>query len=314
MFRRIVVGVGGSAESEDAVALGAALATATGAGLTLLGAFAPFPIVDGAADGDLPAAAVERRLAVLRERYAPCAHITSVAAENPARALLVEAESWHANLIVIGSSRDAMLGHCAIGRTGRRLLNKLPSALAIARRGLHEDEVALLNIGVGYDGGAESERAVEFADRLAVCAGADLAIETVNKDPIPTLLSGETLSPPVLDEIREGAQLGALRLGERAAARTTAATHVDASLGEPGAVLGAVAPSLDLMVIGSRRWGLLPRVLLGGVGERLVSDCGTSLVIVSMPGEHPTALRESPHAAPRGAPTPGPASGDRLRP
>lgn len=309
MFRRIVVGADTSREGRDAVALAAAIAAATGAGITLLQAYPTVPLMDGAA---AERRLVGRELASLRDEFAPTAHITCVADGNAARALLAEALSWHANLIVIGSSRTAPSGRCAIGGTGRRLLTKLPAALAIARRGLHEDAVMLSNIAVGYDGGPESDRALQFADQLAVHANAELLIETVSKDPIPTLLSGESLSRELLDEIREGAQLGAVKTGERAASRTAAPCHVTGSVGDPALVLREMTNGVDLMVIGSRRWGLLPRVLLGGVGEALAADCGASLVIASMPAERASAMPPTSHADPREAPTPGPVPNPRL--
>lgn len=298
MFRRIVVGADTSREGRDAVALAAAIATATGAGITLLQAYPTVPLMDGAAAERRCAG---RQLASLRDELAPTAHIACVADGNAARALLAEAESWHADLIVIGSSRKAATGRCAIGGTGRRLLTKLPPALAIARRGLHEDTVTLANIAVGYDGGPESDRALRFADRLAVHANAELLIETVNKDPIPTLLSGESLSRELLAEIREGAQLGAVKIGERAASRTAAPCHVNGSIGDAALVLREMSEDADLMVIGSRRWGLLPRVLLGGVGEALAADCGASLVIASSPAEHASTVPPTTFADRRNA-------------
>lgn len=312
MFSRVVVGADGSQESKDAVVLGATIAAATGAGLTLLGAFPEIPIVEPSGDRAAQVRAVERQLAALRDELAPAAHITAVGDGNVARALQLEAEDWHASLIVIGSSRDAALGHCAIGQTGRRLLSRFPSALAIARRGLHRDRFALANIAVGYDGGPESERALQFADRLAVQSKAELLIETVTRDPIPTLLHGESLPRELLDEVRQAAELGALKVSRGAAARTMAPSSVIGRVGEPGSVLRETSADADLMVIGSRRWGLLPRVLLGGVGEALVSDCGASLVIASTPADHAAALRDTPDADPGSAPMRPPAPSERL--
>lgn len=313
MFRRIVVGADGSPEGKDAVVLGAAIAAATGAGLTLLGAFPPFPIADGAAsDRTSQAGSVDRQLSKLRRRFAPSAHVTSVGDGNAARALLNEAQSWHANLIVIGSSRHAEMGRCAIGKTGRRLLNKVPSALAIAKRGLHQEAFALSRIAVGYDGAPESDRALQFADTLAVYANAGLFIETVNKDPVFPFLQGGSPTPALLEETRKGIELEALSVAKRAAAQTTATSNVNASIGEPGAVLRDISEGVDLMVIGSRRWGVLPRVLLGGVGEALASDCGASLIIASRPADRSTALPDSPYADPRAIPASTPASSEKL--
>lgn len=284
MFRRIVVGVDGSSEGRDAAALGAAIAAATGSGLTLLGAFTPFPVAAGeGTQRESQVRAAERQLWADRREFAPFAHIEAVADPNPARALLANAEEWHADLIVIGSTRRAPVGRCAIGSTGRLLLLKDPPALAIAERGWHAHASMLRNIGVGYDGGPESEHALQFADQLAAAAGAELLVETVTRDPIPPLLHGEPSSPTLLQELRDDAQRVALATAKHATAHTAASSSARASIGEPGPVLREVSESVDLMVIGSRRWGTLARVVLDAAGETLVADCGASLILTGQP-------------------------------
>lgn len=311
MFNRIVVGTDGSPEGKDAVALGAAIADATGAGLTLLSAYSPFLISAGEGmNRKSQIRAAERELWAERRHFAPYAHVEVVADSDPARALLLNARRWHADLVVIGSTRRAADGRCAIGQVGRRLLSRMPPALAIAKRGLHEHGVAeLLNIAIGYDAGPESERALELADAIAVAADAELLIHSVSRDPAPRLLPGDALAPELLQDAREGVQHGALKIGQGAAARTAATSYVNASVGDPGAVLRELSADVDLMVVGSRRWGPLARVVLGGVGEALAGDCGASLIITGPPAEQPHPQRESPHPDGHSTPT-SPAAGD----
>lgn len=283
MFRRIIVGADGSPEGQDAVVLGAGLAAATGAGLTLLQSFAPFLMsTSGAMDRHTQIQEAERLLRADRHRFAPDAHIEVVADSNPSRALREHAERWHADLVVIGSSRHAELGRASIGQTGRRLLDNMPAALAIAKRGLHEQGLELSNIAVGYDGGPESERALKLADELATKADAELLIETINPEPLPAIAIGGT-SGESWENVRERERRSALELGRGAAARASARVHVDARVSDPGHELRNLSDEVDLMVIGSRRWGAFARVVLGGVGETLVSDCGSSLVIARRP-------------------------------
>lgn len=304
MFRRIVVGADGSPEGMDAAALGAAIAAATGSGLTLLDAFSPYPVSGTGMDRRTQVRAAERQLNAERRRFAPYAHIEVVSDPDPARALLRNARHWHADLVVIGSSRRAAAERCSIGQTGRRLLRKMPPALAIAKRGFHEQSSPeLRSIAVGYDGGPESERALQLADQLAAAMDAELSIHTVNRDPIPTLRRGDSVSAEFLQEIREGARLGAMRIAERAAARTAARSSVNPAVGEPALVLTELSACTDVMVIGSRRWGPLARVLLGGVGEALATDCGASLIIASRPSNHRSTPSRRPHADPRTTPT-----------
>jgi len=298
MFRRIVVGADGTSEGRDAVALGASIATATGAGLTLLQSFPP-PLISTTDSSDRRSLArqAEKLLASDRRKFAPTAHTEVAADSNTARALCLNAERWHADLVVIGSSRRAASGRCSIGQTGRGLLDRAPFALAIARRGLHEEDVQLSRIAVGYDGGAESKLALYFADQLATGADAELLIQTVVQERLPSLTYGGFLETEKWDELRELDRLSALALSRDAAAGTTARSQADARIGYPGFLLRELSESVDLMVIGSRRWGVIARVVLGGVGETLASDCGSSLLITcrSLRVPNPPPAREADH-------------------
>jgi len=282
MFTRIIVGDDGGPEARDAVVLGAAIARATGAGLTLLQSYSPILIpTPGLTDRETLAGEARRKLAADRRLLAPEAHIDAVADAHPARALIHEAESWHANLIVIGSSRHAAMGRSAIGSTGRELIERGATALIIARRGLHKQEARLATVAVGYDGGPESNIALHYADQIAARAGAELLITSIVRNPVSVSLlrNGVLTAQEELDELAERERLEAFELCSDSARRTAAKSRPDVRLGDPRTDLRSVSDEVDLMVIGSRRWGLLPRVVLGGVGEALVSDCGTSLLI-----------------------------------
>jgi len=313
MFKRIVVGAEESPEGRDAVALGAAIADVTGCGLTLLGAFTPYLIASGSEmDRRTQVRETERHLQAARRRFAPSAHIEAAAATDPARALLESAERWHADLIVIGSSSRAPAGHCAIGRTGRSLLEARPPALAIAARGLSERGAQLSTIAVGFDGGAESGRALEFADLLAAAADAQLLIRTVNRDPTPRLLHSDLLTSEFRHELHDGVEHDALMLAEQGAAKTAARSSAEASIGEPSVVFRELSGEVDVVVIGSRRWGPVAHHILGGVGEALAAGCGASLIITGPAAEREASLRESPHGDPRTTPTPEPDPHGRI--
>lgn len=283
MFTRIVVGAEGSSEGKDAVVLGAALAAATGAGLTLLQSYAPYPISTAGLDRRSQIDAAERQLSRDRDEFAPSAHIETVADPNRARALGLHAKSWHADLIVIGSTRSAPQGRSSISRTGRRLVHSATTALAVARRGIHHEGLTLSTIAVGYDGDFESAEALRLADSIAVGAGAQLLVQTVELEPASSLGTGRDEATWLAD-IREHQATAGRALAEAAAATTVARARVGVSLGDPGLELRKFSESVDLMVIGSRRWGTFARVVLGGAGETLASDCGASLIVVPRAG------------------------------
>ena len=59
---------------------------------------------------------------------------------------------------------------------------------------------------------------------------------------------------------------------------------VDVQRGRASASLLALSEEVDLLVIGSRRWGPLARVLLGGTGQQLGQGSRCSLLVVPRPG------------------------------
>ncbi|MGO9884821.1 MAG: universal stress protein, partial [Solirubrobacteraceae bacterium] len=55
--------------------------------------------------------------------------------------------------------------------------------------------------------------------------------------------------------------------------------------GRPADALLALSNDVDLLVIGSRRWGPSARVLLGTTGEALLHDAACSVLTVPRPPE-----------------------------
>jgi nucleotide-binding universal stress UspA family protein len=69
------------------------------------------------------------------------------------------------------------------------------------------------------------------------------------------------------------------------ATTTGLSVPVTATVGRdvPAASLLDLSAVTDLLVIGSRRWGPLARLLLGGTGEALIHGAHCSLLIVPRP-------------------------------
>jgi nucleotide-binding universal stress UspA family protein len=286
MYKHIAVGCDGSLEGRDAVALGAAIASVTGARLSLVGVFSPsFLPIAGVSDRKTLRADATRSLRRERDLLAPDAFIQTIADPSVARALRRYAERRHADLVIVGSSRRAPAGHAAIGRHGRQLLYDAPFALGLAARDLHRHEVRLRTIGVGYDGGLEAEAALSTAAELAGAAGARLEVRRVVEDRVPVLSADAWIRLGDWDHERmwESARRQAFAEARAAADDLGVAADVSATVGDPGYELRALSESLDLVVVGSRRWGPVARLVTGGVGETLVRDASCSTLIVPRP-------------------------------
>jgi nucleotide-binding universal stress UspA family protein len=286
VFEHIAVGCDGSAGGRDAVALGAAIASATGGRLSLVGVFPPsFLPVPGVTDRRTLRAQVNQTLRSQRDLLAPGASIHAVADGSTARALRHFAERRHADLLVVGSSHAAVPGHATIGRTGRQLIYDAPFGVAVAARDLHQCSSGLRTIGVGYDAGPEAQAALAAAAALAGGARAKLLVRRVVEDRVP-VLSGDVwimLADWSHDEMWADERESALAETQAAVTGLDVPAEVSATVGDPGYELRAFSDRADLIVVGSRRWGLIARLVTGGVGETLVADAGCSVLIVPRP-------------------------------
>jgi nucleotide-binding universal stress UspA family protein len=189
------------------------------------------------------------------------------------------------NPLVVGSSRSAPTGHVAIGRHGRQLLYDAPFALALAARDLHEHGMRLGAVAIGYDGGPEAEAALSAAADLARAADARLVVRRVVEDRVP-VLSGDawiTMADWSHQQMWETARKNALGQTQEALAEFAPRSEVSATVGDPGSEMRAPSQAVDLVVVGSRRWGPVARLVTGGVGETLVRDASCSILIVPRP-------------------------------
>ena len=172
------------------------------------------------------------------------------------------------------------------GTVGQRLLHGSPCPVAIAPKGWSgRSEHRLARIGVGFDGEDEAVHALGWAQGLARGAGAAIEVIAVARVP-QRVYAAEAAAYAQVDLDR--------------AAREHAAENLDRALGlmpedvgSEGSVLeGAAAQALeeatrrlDVLVVGSRAYGPLWRVLLGSVSAHLVAHAACPLIVVPRRGE-----------------------------
>jgi nucleotide-binding universal stress UspA family protein len=282
---RIAVGVSARPEGRDAAVLGAALARAIGVDVMLITIIAD-PIV-------LPPVGVSWRrlrkeaqtgLANIRDEVMPDARTAVRTDLSVARALRRVVARDHCDLLIVGSSNKAPEGSVRIGKRVRQLIGYAGFPLAIAPRGMqHRPDVPLRRIGVGYDGGADSEAALSAAASISVAAGAELHVCGVVDDRAKAALwfaGGEAPALPDLDDLVAN-ELDVLRERAVAAAHSLdPGARIDIRRGRPADVLLDLCADVDLLVIGSRRWGTVARLLLGSTGESLAFHATSPLMIV----------------------------------
>ena len=283
--KRLAVGVDGYPEGDDASVLGAAIARATGAAMLLV-AVHPDPMI--VVPEGLDWASLHRQardtLIKTRDAFAPEARLAVRTDYSVARALQRVVLQENRDLLVVGSSRHAPPGHIRIGKRTRQLLCQFECALAVASRGLHANpDFGFERIGVGYDGGPESEAALEWAGALAAAGGAELRVRAVVDDRRPIVGWGRAWIADMIRDwtaaVREEEE-GVRKQAFDAAQRTGAKVTAEAVSGRPADALLALSGNVDLLVIVSRRWGPAQRVLLGSTGEALMHDAACPVVAV----------------------------------
>jgi nucleotide-binding universal stress UspA family protein len=217
---------------------------------------------------------------------APSARINVTSDLSVPRGLTRLVHCERCDLLVVGSSMRAAHGQVMIGKRTRQLFDQVGCAVAIAPRGLSRGEVKLRRIGVGFDDGPEARQALAVAGGIAAAAGAELVVRGVVDDRIPSfgwpqlwINSFRECWQEVMDE-----EVETLRASiQAAAARVETKAEVEVRRGRPGPSLRELSEEVDLLVIGSRRWGAMARLVLGGTGEALVAGARCSLLVVPRP-------------------------------
>ncbi len=272
MFKNVIVGVDGGEGGRDAIALAKVLVV-TGAGLTLAHVYHGDPRVSRGSSPAYDAAERERARELLERTFEDAgveAQIRWRGSTSVGRGLHELAEMTDADLLVIGSSRRGLLGRVLLADDTRAALNGAPCAVAVAPAGYGEHSAAMREIGVGYDGSPESEHALSVARRLAVEQHSKLSVfEAVS---FPTYLATGPAVDTTIEEMVNAAR-------ERVAGLDGVEPH--AAFGQPAEELGLYSASLDLLVIGSRSYGPLGRLVHGSTAQQLARSARCPLLVLT---------------------------------
>lgn len=287
MFKNVIVGVDGAEGGRDAIAL-AKLLRAEDGELTFAYVYNGDEHVWRGSSAAYDAVEIERSRELLereRNRAGIDARLRWRGSPSVGRELHELAEATGADLLVIGSSRRGRLDRVLLGDDTRASLNGAPCAVAIAPAGYAGHTVTWREIGVGYNGSPESEHALGVARGLAVAHGAKLsAFEAV---PLPAYLFSAPI-PPDDDTIEE--LVDAAR--QRVAAIEAVEPH--AAYGLAADELELYSSSLDLLVIGSRSYGPLGRLMHGSTAQRLARTARCPLLVLTRAARQADATAASP--------------------
>jgi nucleotide-binding universal stress UspA family protein len=211
---------------------------------------------------------------------------------SAARALHEAAEAQDAGLLVVGSTNRGAIGRVVPGSTAERLMHGAPCPIAIVPHGW-EAGGGLQTIGVAYVDSKEGREALRSAHALARRAGARLRALTAVQGGLAAY--GETEAGGDVQRGKGTTDVeGELRVrAEQALRREIAAlgddvpVEADAFVEDPADVLIRISEHLDLIVCGSRGYGPLRAVLLGGVSRRLAADARCPVIVLPRGVEDP---------------------------
>jgi nucleotide-binding universal stress UspA family protein len=204
---------------------------------------------------------------------------------SPTRELHDLAEARDARMIVLGSSHRGPVGRVLPGAVVDRLLTAAPCAVAVAPRGYATATSTLRRIGVAYDGSPESGLALGLATELAQRADADLQLivvadphEAIAAVAVAGAWAGTATTQEGIERVQHRME-EVLRRGLGSSGAGIEATGDVITDADPTSVIAGASEHLDLLLMGSRGYGPLGRVLLGGVSSRVVRDAGCPVIL-----------------------------------
>jgi nucleotide-binding universal stress UspA family protein len=288
MFDPIVVGVDGREGGRDALALAGFLRATFGGRVIAVTAYPhdTFPVRATRLPYD---GVVAHQAHTMLEREVRDAGVQAQAMalpdSSPARALHDVAEREQAALIVVGSDHQGAIGHVLAGDVTAGALYGAPCPVAVAPLGLAGRAESLRTIGVGYDGSPESAQALALARAVAERTGAALELVCVVQRPIA--LAEWAIASYAPEDVEDAERERVEALAAAALRDLRAPAVSDVVEGVPHEELVRRSAELDLLVVGSRGYGPLRRLLLGSTSSRLVHRAACPVLVLPRGAHEP---------------------------
>lgn len=293
MFDKVIVGVDGREGGRDAIELARRLATPSAA-VTFAHIYG-VPATAGRAGAlalPLELEAAERLLRQETGRAKLPAETTAIYESSVARGLHDVCQECNADLLVVGSCHRGTLGRTLLGDDTSGALGGASCAFAIAPRSYAASAPASLHlarIGVGCDRSPESAWAFEVARALA--AGHRSTIRVLSVVSVQDIPYGE----PVPEQWPKIARL--LLADERGRLGDVGGIDGEVTYGDPGEELAAFSAELDVLIVGSRSYGPVGRLLAGSTSHYLARHARCPLLVLPRSAGRATP-REAAHSSP----------------
>lgn len=275
MFNRVLVGIDEQSRGRDAIALATRLVSPHGD--LIFGHVHPgFAVRGKGATGEFEAIeqqAAQRLLVSVIAESGVDAEACCVGADRIGGGLHRMAESTGADLLVLGSSREGQNGRVWLRDGVRNAINGAPCAVVVAPLEYAELGTPITQIGVAYNGSAESRAALDVGRGLATELGANAIAFQALQRPVyeAQSVSGDALAAATRE----------IELDRRE--RLVEEMGIDActSCGDTVQEISIFSGSVDLLIVGSRDYGPVGRLVHGSTTHRLLGYARSPLLILT---------------------------------
>jgi len=286
MAGRVVIGYDGSEASEDAVAFGLTWCRSTG-DVPIVAAVYPEEHPLGAGRVDVERATYIREQAEIiqdkaRAAVGDMALYRSVASTSAAHGLADLAEDVEAVAVIVGTAQETGLTRALLGSSTERLLHGATAPVVVVPPGWRQSAPDRISrIGVAYVDTRDGREALRMAVRVAQRIPARLTLYSVSGQSSErySYLVGRTDEQAFWDKARDsfGKSLDFAGAGVPPELKPRTVL-LEGPIVDSLATLGA--DDVDLLVCGSRGYGPVRRVLLGGVSSRLIRRARVPVAVV----------------------------------
>jgi nucleotide-binding universal stress UspA family protein len=275
MFKTVLVGIDEQSRGRDAIALATRLVSP--GGNLIFGHVHPgFALRGRGLPGELEAIEQQTAQALLASVIAesrvdaePC----SVGADRIGSGLHRMAEITGADLLVLGSSREGQNGRVWLRDGVRNAINGAPCAVVVAPLEYAELGTPITQIGVAYNGSAESHAALAVGRGLAFELGANTIAFQALQRPV---YEAQSVSAERLAEATRG-----IEANQREHLVEETGIDACASCGDAVQEISVFSGSVDLLIVGSRDYGPVGRLVHGSTTHRLLGYARSPLLILT---------------------------------
>lgn len=208
-------------------------------------------------------------------------------AGTPALEVILKADKWPADLVVLGSHGRSALGRLILGSVSNQVLNETSCSVRVARCPVEKGE-SPIRLVIGVDGSPSARPAVSAMARRRWPAGSEARVIAVDDHVRPTGIAH--LLPMATTMIAETINEELAKKQEMVEAavedlRAVAGLHVSSEIieGDPKSVLIEEAKKFeaDCIFVGSRGFNSrLERFMLGSVSTAVVNGAHCSVEVV----------------------------------